>query len=81
MPSGGTANSLVPRLGVFEEVGPVMHHLGAGFQVERVVVGCAYSISGNVCELQFDVLMSAFLFVQDRGSQPPEAQWDGGLKL
>ena len=36
---------------MFEEVGPILHHLGARSEVERVVVGGTDSVTRCVCKL------------------------------
>jgi hypothetical protein len=39
-----TRQHLSPTLSVLQEVGPILHHLCASFEMEGVIVGCAYGI-------------------------------------
>ena len=61
---------LAAALGLLQKVGPVLHHLGARLQVERVVVGCADGVARRVGKLQFDVLMRVTLLMQEVEATP-----------
>jgi len=65
----------LPRsaLGALQEVRPVLHHPGAGLQVEGVIVGSEDGISLSVGKLQFNVLMRIALLMQNGGGKSPEA--------
>jgi hypothetical protein len=47
-----------PALSDLQKIGPLLHHLCAGLQVESAVVGGADDIPGSVRELQLNMVMS-----------------------
>ena len=54
--------NLGSALRVFEEVSPLLHHLGASLQVKRMVIGGAHGVPVTMCQLQFDVLVGILQF-------------------
>jgi len=56
---------LTSALRPLQKVGPVLHHLGAGLQVEGVIVGGAHGVAWRVGELQLNMLVVVSLLVKD----------------
>src|SRR5665213_4628725 len=67
------AKHLAATLGLLQIIGPVLHHLGARLQVQRMVVGRADSIARRVGKLQLDMLMRVPLLMQNGRCQDSEA--------
>src|ERR1035437_3298922 len=64
---------LAAPLGTFQEIGPILHHIGPWFKVERMIVSSGHGITRRVGKLQLDVIVVIALLVQDRQSQASEA--------
>jgi hypothetical protein len=62
-----------PHAASVQEVGPILLHLCASFQMLGVVVGGAYGIPGGMGKLEFDVLMRVALLMKDGGCHAAEA--------
>ena len=56
---------LSPTLRVLQEVGPILHHLCASFQMKGVVVGGAYGIPRGMGKLQLNMLVRVLFLVQN----------------
>ena len=61
---------LASALRALQEVGPILHHLGAWLQIEGVIIGGAHGVTWRVGKLQFDVVMVIALLVQDVDAKP-----------
>src|SRR6185437_448449 len=58
--------------GLLQKICPILHHLGAGLQVQRVVIGSTHCVTWSMGQLQFDVRVIVALFVEDGGSDAPK---------
>jgi hypothetical protein len=73
MPRAAKWQHLAAALRLLQEVGPILHHLGAWLQIERMVVGGADGVARRVGKLQLDVVVVVALFMQNRGCKSTEA--------